>query len=101
MSKPLVDRIPFAKIVTVLAIGFGVALGLCGLTGALSTMARGNVGFLGPLVIIELGAMLLCAVGLVLTVVVWVVAAIIDKSTHKGSDPRRLFDDDSDSRNEK
>ena len=31
MSKPLVDRIPFAKILIGLAILFGLSLGLCGL----------------------------------------------------------------------
>ena len=31
MSKPLVDRIPFAKIVSVLAVALGVGIGLCGL----------------------------------------------------------------------
>ena len=32
MSKPLVDRIPFAKILIGLAILFGLSLGLCGLS---------------------------------------------------------------------
>jgi len=97
MSNRLLDRIPFAKIVVVLAIVFGVSLGLCGLTfvfsasGSRSSAAAG--AFVGIAGIIELGAMLLSAVCLVITVVVWVIAAIFASFSHKDSEPQHLFDD--------
>ena len=48
MSERLVDRIPFAKIITVLAIVFGISLGLCGVTFFLSMGgARSRGGFGG------------------------------------------------------
>ena len=31
MSKPPVDRIPFAKLVVIFAVSFAIGLGLCGL----------------------------------------------------------------------
>lgn len=99
MSKPLVDRIPFAKIVIVLAISFGVALGLCGLNLALVTsgVARGNNGFGGPIFgylgILELAVMALAAVGLLVTTALWVVLSAVSGFSRKGTEPQKLFDD--------
>jgi len=79
MGKPLVDRIPFAKILVALAIAFGVALGLCGLNWALdaSGFDKSNQPFPGTVFVVtgllEIGVMLLSAVGLVLTAVFWAV----------------------------
>jgi hypothetical protein len=95
MSDRLIDRINFAKIVTVLAIVFGVSLGLCGVTAALASQMRGSGDFLLPMGIIELIAMGLSAVALVVTVVVWVIASIVggpgSGSADKG--PLKLFED--------
>jgi hypothetical protein len=76
MRKRLVDRIPFTKIVTVLAIAFGVSLGLCGLTFVVSSGSHAGPNFFMTLGLIELAAMILSAAGLVLTFIVWIVLAI-------------------------
>jgi hypothetical protein len=76
MNERLADRVPFTKIIVVLASAFGIALGLCGLT-AFATMS-GHNALTGSLGVIELIVMLLSAAGLVLTVIAWVVVSIID-----------------------
>jgi len=68
----LLDRINFPKIVIVLAVTFGVALGACGLTAIGGTLG-GN--FAITLGLIELGVMLLSLLGLVLTLIAWAIAA--------------------------
>jgi hypothetical protein len=100
MSKPLVDRIPFAKIVIVLAIAFGVSLGLCGLTLALSVSgARQQFGvnqIAGVAAILSLPGMLLSAIGLVVTCAAWVVLSIVKGFSPKDEAPQHLFDDKND-----
>lgn len=76
MSEPLVDRINFAKIVVVLAIVFGISLGLCGVTIALTSTVRGSTSVLVYGVIFEAIAMGLSALGLLVTVIVWVISSI-------------------------
>jgi ABC-type dipeptide/oligopeptide/nickel transport system permease component len=95
MSKPLIDRIPFTRIVTVLAIVFGVSLGLCGLTLVVSNGADG-AGFLMGLGMLELIAMALSALGLLLTLVAWVTLAVIGSFQAKVSQPQKLFDKEDD-----
>lgn len=80
------EHVNFPKIVTVLAITFGVATGACGLTALASARAG---GYLLPLGIIELAVMALSALGLVLTVIVWLVVSAIG---NRGGTVR-LFDD--------
>lgn len=91
MSKPLVDRIPFAKIVTVLAIVFGIALGLCGLNLILALTPIGRLRILdqGPMSVmglVEIGAMLLSGLGLFVTAFAWVVLVVVGSFTRKSSD---------------
>jgi hypothetical protein len=97
MSTPLVDRIPFAKIVVILAIAFGISLGLCGLNMVLSIGGTQRFVALGPLLgiagVLELVVMLLSAVGLVLTCIVWVIAAAIGGFRKKDQEPQKLFED--------
>jgi hypothetical protein len=101
MSKPLIDRIPFAKIVTVFAILFAVSLGLCGLTFALS-MGRNRVAnVFMSFGVLELIAMALSAAGLVLTSAVWVALAIIGSFQDKVSQPQKLFGDEDDTKLDK
>ena len=80
MSKPLVDRIPFAKIVTILAIVFGVALGMCGLnlliTAPLRQVPQTASAVIVALMFIEAGAMLLSGLGLIVVGVLWLVLKI-------------------------
>jgi hypothetical protein len=76
MDEPLVDRVNFAKIVTVLAIVFGISVGMCGLTAVFSARSPGGESMAVVFGIIELVAMGLSALGLVVTVIVWVIALI-------------------------
>lgn len=76
MSKRLIDRIPFAKITTVLAIVFGISLGLCGI--AVVTSSGGNKGGSSLTVFwtLELVAIVVSLAGLLLTLLVFVVLSI-------------------------
>jgi hypothetical protein len=94
MSERLVDRVNFAKIVTVLASIFGIALGLCGVTFLVSSGGNGTAGFFIGLGVLELAVMGLSAVGLVVTVIVWVIASIAaGRGGRRSEGPQKLFDD--------
>ena len=87
MSNPLVDRIPFVKILIVLAIVFGISLGLCGLTG-MSVMQGGKMStglqrILGETVVWDMLGMVLSAAGIVLTVIAWVVLTVVSRLNSK------------------
>lgn len=94
----LLERINFPKVVTVLAITFAVALGACGLTRTGIARSSGGTEILVSLAFIELAVILLSAFGFVLTVVVWIIAAALGKTEHRGSSPQRLFDHRDDKR---
>lgn len=101
MSKPLVDRVPFAKIVTVLAIAFGVGVGLCGLSAVLPS--SGEPFRVNSLSLPSLLIMVLSFIGLIITLIVWVITRAISGFSVKGSSssPRTLFgnsDEDSNNR---
>ena len=93
MSERLVDRIPFAKIVTVLAIVFGISLGLCGVTFALSAGSGQGGGFFMGLGILELVALGVSMAGLVLACVVWVTLSIFGSFSEKVSQPQKLYEE--------
>lgn len=102
MSESPSRGFPFAKIVVVLACTFGVGLGLCGLGGLLSVsgMATGGAGsvmgpLMGILAIVSVAAMILSALGLVLTVIVWVVVEAFGLGQRR-SEPQTLFGDKDD-----
>ena len=83
MNKPLVDRIPFAKILVALAVAFGLGLGLCGLDFVLllrasQTHTRGFA--VAPVGVMSLIVLSLSAIGMVVTVIVWVVLAIVGRA---------------------
>jgi O-antigen ligase len=93
LSEPLVDRVNFARIVTVLAVTFGISAGLCGLTAVLSSQARGSGSALIFIGALELIVMALSALGLVLTVIAWVVASIAGGGgSGKHDGPQKLFE---------
>ena len=93
MTEPLVRRIPFAKIVIILASIFGVALGLCGVTAFAAGAMRGSAGnFLPIFGIIELAAILLSAIGLVFTVILWVIMSAVGNFSSENSDPPTILD---------
>ena len=88
----LLEHINFAKVAIVLALVFVVALGLCGLTGYIGSKP-GASGATLPLGILELVAMILSAVGLMVTLVAWVIVSILRTFGYKEHEPQRLFDD--------
>lgn len=90
---------PFAKVVTGLAIAFGVALGLCGMSvimaglGAtagspLRALAGPAMGILG---LIGLVAMVVTGPALVIMVIAWVIAELV--GSPGGSDPQKPLSD--------
>jgi uncharacterized membrane protein YqhA len=101
MSETQIRRIPFAKIVLVLAITLGVSLGLCGLTFAFWSRAGSGARILIGLGMVELVAMALSAAGLVLTGVVWVTVAVVGSFQEKVSQPQKLFDEGDDTKLDK
>ena len=100
----LLENINFAKIVTVLAIVFGVALGSCGITAVVALAGGGrNQGFAAAFMFLgyaELGVMILSAVGLVVVVAIWIIASILGGFDHRGSDPQRLFEHEEENKND-
>ncbi|MFY9852610.1 MAG: hypothetical protein WAK26_01880 [Terracidiphilus sp.] len=102
MSERLIDRIPFAKIITVLAIVFGISLGLCGVTFVLSMSGdRGGGGIFVGLGILELIAIVLSASLLALTLVALVTLAIIGSFSGEVSQPVKLFSEEDDTKIDK
>jgi len=72
-------RFPFAKLVVVMAVGFLVGAGLCGLDIALAAhgIGKSTEEFgVGPLDSVSLAVMVLSAAGLVLSLAAWLLAAI-------------------------
>ena len=93
---------PFAKIVTILASIFGVALGMCGLNFVLLTgMSNAGNGpgkliqavgpVLGVLGFIELAAMVITGPLLLIAVIGWVISEAF--GSRGGSEPQKLFDE--------
>lgn len=86
----LLEHVNFARVVTVLVVIFGIALGACGLTlvAAKTSAAR----YMAPFALLELVVIVLSAVALVLAVAVWIVVAAVGDRAH-GAGPQKLFDD--------
>jgi hypothetical protein len=80
----------------VLAIVFGISLGLCGVTFLASSGESSGTGFFMSLGVLELAAMGLSAVGLIVTVVVWVTLAVIASFQEAKPRPQKLIDDQDD-----
>jgi hypothetical protein len=97
MSKPLVDRFPFAKTVTILSIAFGIGLGLCGLSAVLP--ASGEEFHTNWLSLPSLLIIVFSFLGLIFTLIVWVITSAIGGFSGKDSGPQTLFgDSDEDSK---
>ncbi|MDR3752642.1 MAG: hypothetical protein P4K93_03390 [Terracidiphilus sp.] len=91
MSKRLIDRIPFKKIVVVLAIALGVSLGLCGITSIVPSGRSSD--FSAILGLIAFGVSI---AGLMLTFAVYVTLSIFGGSGEEVSQsvvPREEPDD--------
>lgn len=83
---------PFAKIVVVMAVGFLIGAGLCGLDFALAAAGIGKSTQeygVGPLDGASIVVMVLSAAGLLLTLVAWLLATIFGSMrSRNGSDGR-------------
>lgn len=99
------ERSGYAKVATILAIVFGVSLGLCGLNVAVSLrLARGGGPLESALAVaawIEGFAIVLSFLGLLATLILWSISALFGKG--QGSDPglQRLFEDEKQERKPK
>ena len=82
----LLERINFPKVTTILAITLVVAIGACGIS------FRASGGSSGMLALIEVAAIVLSLGGLVSTLILWIIAALLGQTGNKGSEPQRLFD---------
>jgi hypothetical protein len=104
MSERKASRISFAKVVTVFAVLFGIGVGLCGLDYLLAAkgIGKSTVEFgVGPLDGVSIVVMILSAFGLVITVIVWIVAAAVGNVGKKVSQPQKLFDEADDTKPDK
>jgi hypothetical protein len=98
MTEPSRRGFPFAKTVTVLAITFGVGLGMCGLSvivGGLGAHHNNAMNTFGPVLVVlsvvGLIGMVVSGPLLVITVIVWVIAGAI--GSRSGKEPQKPFDD--------
>ena len=87
MSKPLVDRIPFAKILIGLAFFFGLSLGLYGLSIAQiwngKSVPPGMDRLMNQAAGYDMLAMVLSAAGLLATAIIWAVLTVVSSSSRK------------------
>jgi hypothetical protein len=88
MGKPLVERIPFEKILIGFAVCAFISLGLCGadLVLEMRMTEYGNNTMQGILSVgglVGLIGMLLSAVGIVLTAIIWIFLFVFKSSSSK------------------
>jgi hypothetical protein len=89
------DRSIFAKIVTVLALAFVAGVGLCGVDGAFFANLPGPHEEFGPNTFIgKIGAfaLVLSALGLVLTTVAWLLSPPVAHIRRKDPESENLLD---------
>jgi hypothetical protein len=101
VNESPIQRISFAKVVTVFAVLFGLGVGLCGLDYLLAAKGIGKSTEefgVGPLDGVSLVVMILSAFGLVITVIAWIIAAVVGVSVKKVSQPEKLFDEADDTK---
>lgn len=101
MFERLADRIPFAKIFTVLGIVAGVSLGLCAVTFFISFGGNGEGGYWTGIWIAEVVAMWVSIAGLLLTLLVFVALSIFGGFREKVSQVSIIPKDDDDTRIDK
>jgi hypothetical protein len=85
----------FAKIFTVLAFAFIAGIGLCGVDAAFLSNLPGPHEEFGPNTFvggIGLIALVLSALGLVLTLVAWLLSPLVGYIRHKDSESENLID---------
>jgi hypothetical protein len=100
MNQPPGRRFPFAKIVVIFACTFGISLGLCGLSAFAGGLLHGFSSKVPIIIGIAGGALFfLSAIGLVVSVIAWVIAGAIGGFNRKTSGPQQLFRSGNDSSN--
>jgi hypothetical protein len=85
----------FAKTTIVMAVAFVVGVGLCGLDYVLAAngIGKSTEEFgVGPLDSLSLVVMIFSAVGLAITLVLWLAVAVVRSFSRKESEPQKLFD---------
>lgn len=96
------NPIPFAKIITVLAVSFGVGIGICGLNLVIVVGKPGRLGGMGETLVPIFGilgalVMVLSSLALVITTIVWVLVEIFRRrGATGGSDESIRLPDDKD-----
>jgi len=101
MKKYLSDRIPFARIMTVLAIALGISLGLCGVGIAASGPGNGSKlqdHLLHWTLYVGVWAFWLSAAGLILCLAFFVILRLWDEARGRGTRGGIHAEDDLDNR---
>jgi hypothetical protein len=104
MSKPKSKKSAFAIVTIVMALAFVVGVGLCGLDYLLAGngIGKSTEEFgVGPLDNVSLAVMVLSAIGLVITLVLWLLVTILGSLTRKQSEPQKLFDETAETKHDK
>ncbi len=103
MSTSPGRRISFAKVVVVLAVVFVIGLGLCGLDATVLARFRNLHEEFGPNTFVgTIGAfaLVLSALGLVVTTIAWVLTAVVSGVSGKETVPQKLFGDEEETRHD-
>ena len=94
MSLPLAQRIPFTKIVVVFACLFGLSFGLCGLSAFSAGLLHGSTTKVPIVIGIAGGALfVLSSVGLVITLIVWVIVSIFSRASSQTTNRQTPYGD--------
>ncbi len=92
---PKSEKSVFAKVTIFMAVAFVVGVGLCGLDYILASngIGKSTEEFgVGPLDGLSLAVMILSAIGLAITLVLWLVVTVARSFSHNESEPQKLFD---------
>jgi hypothetical protein len=86
----------FAKVTIFFTVSFLVGVGLCGLDYALAAKGIGKSTQefgIGPLDGVSIVMMILSAIGLVITTVLWILVAVIRSFSPKEAAPQQLLEE--------
>ena len=102
MSRPLAERVPFAKILIGLVVVFLLSLGMCGVTLVFSVQGGNRRSAAARLLTqafgVEVVGMVLAAAGILVISIVWVVAVVVGSSSKKVSQSQNQMNDPNDRR---
>ena len=91
-KRPLVERIPFKKILVVLAVIFGISLGACGAAVFFSSpvgyeLGKNNLHI--ALLLIDGVVIMSSAACIVLTLICWLILCLVKKSVAEDAKERQ------------